>query len=140
MSSPNVVLHFLGNGLNCGEALCPIEPGDLICCHWRFGAFHSEETEVTRGWIRMDPHGQADILMDTVDYCSNYFFNCAFHDEDNYRPNQTIWYREETCVTVGQLIRAQIEEKKNFCDEVDAERDELLRMNTEDIYCSYGSY
>ena len=130
---PNIVLHFLGDGLTCGEALCPIAAGDVICCHWRFGAFHSKQAELTRGWINMHPHDQADILMNTVDDCSGYFFNCAFHDEDEYRPDQAIWYKEETFVCVGKLIGAQIEEEKRLCAEEDAEWDEYLKMCTEDV-------
>ena len=81
----------------------------------------------------MNPHDQADILMNTVDDCSGYFFNCTFHDEDEYRPDQAIWYKEETFVCVGQLIGAQIEEEKRLCAEEDAEWDEYLKMCTEDV-------
>ena len=135
-SPPNVALHFLGNGLTCGEAFCPIAVGDVISCHWRFGAVHWDKTELTRGWISKDPQSQADILMDTVDDCFGYFFNCAFHDEDDYRPDQATRYREETFVCVGQLNGAQIEEDKCFFDEEYAEWDEFLKMRTEDVNVS----
>ena len=84
-------------------------------------------------YINMNPHDQADILMNTFDDCSCYFFNYAFHDEDEYRPDQAIWYKEETFVCAGQLIGAQIEEEKRLCDEEDAEWDEYLKMHTEDV-------
>ena len=69
----NVVMHFLGDRLICGEDHC----------HWRFGAFHTEQTQLTRGNISMDSHDQADIIMYTIDNCSGNIVNCVFYYEDN---------------------------------------------------------
>ena len=36
---PNVVLHFLGNGLTCGEIIRPVRAGEVLQRHWSTRAY-----------------------------------------------------------------------------------------------------
>ena len=46
---PNIVLHFLGNGLNCGEVIMPICAGEELRRHWNLGPYAWNKEEITRG-------------------------------------------------------------------------------------------
>ena len=61
---PNIVLHFLGNGLNCGEVIAPILAGEELRRHWNLGPYAWSKEEITRGWIDQTPITQARILVD----------------------------------------------------------------------------
>ena len=65
----NFVLHFLGNGLSCGEAIRTIARGETLIRHWDLGEYQ---------WRRTD----------------NYL-DCLRHDVDDTRPDRTKWYSEK---------------------------------------------
>ena len=58
---------------------------------------------------------------DHLEDCSGYFFSCAFHDENDYRPDLSCWYKEETFVHVSELIAGELAEETRVSAEVHAE-------------------
>ena len=133
--SPNIVLHFLGNGLNCGEVIAPILAGEELRRHWNLGPYAWSKEEITRGWIDQTPTNQARILVDHLEDCSGYFLNCAFHDENEYRPDLSCWYKEETFVRVSELIAAELAENDRLSAKVDSAWEEFLKMHVKDVNC-----
>ena len=60
------------------------------------GAFTWSCSGDNRGWISRTANEQARILLQELDDSDEYFADCAAHDENEYRPDRAIWYREET--------------------------------------------
>ena len=78
----NFVLHFLGNGLSCGEAIRTIARGETLIRHWDLGEYQ---------WRRTD----------------NYL-DCLRHDVDDTRPDRTQWYSEETFKSHALLVERSL--------------------------------
>ena len=93
---PNIVLHFLGNGLCCGEVIRPIRVGEPLVRHWSLGAFEWEHTLLTREWSSKRGPEQAEILFRLLKPSDQYYLECALHDADDSRIGSTPWYRAAT--------------------------------------------
>ena len=93
---PNIVVHFLGNGLTCGEVIRPIGAGQALLRHWSLGVYTWRHTDLTQGWSGKDAGAQSQILFDLVKPSDGYYLDCVHHDEDDYRADPSIWYRKDT--------------------------------------------
>ena len=93
---PNVVLHFLGNGLSCGEVIRPITIGEALIRHWDLGDCQWRHTERTRWWSYNDGASQARIRYDLLKPSDDYYLDCLSHDADYTRADRTLWYCEAT--------------------------------------------
>ena len=102
----NIVLHFLGNGLTCGEVIRPIRAGQALLRHWSLGAYTWRHTDLTEGWSGKDAGTQSRILFDLMKPSDAYYLDCALHDADGYRADRSIWYRNDTFESHYLLERA----------------------------------
>ena len=93
---PNIVLHFLGNGVTCGEVIRPIAKGEALLRHWNLGGFKWRHIRLTRGWSAQDGSTQAKLIYDLVKPSNQYHLDCIAHDADDTRPAGTPWYRADT--------------------------------------------
>ena len=93
--SVNIVLHFLRNGLTCGEVITDIAAGEDRVRHFGTRAFAWSNTWVTREWITKSAEKQAALLFEDLVKCDKYFADCTSHDEIESRLDRAIWYREE---------------------------------------------
>ena len=93
---PNIVLHFLGNGLTCGEVIRPIAKGEALLRHWSLGGFACRHIRLTRGWSAKDGSTQARIIYDLLKPSNQYHLDCVSHDADESRPGGSPWYRADT--------------------------------------------
>ena len=50
----NIVLHFLGNALSCGEVIRPIAVGEALIRRWDLGGYQWRHTERTKWWSYND--------------------------------------------------------------------------------------
>ena len=69
---PNIVLHFLGNGLFCGEVIRPIGIGEALLRHWSLGDYAWRHTKLARWWCYKDGATQASILFDSLKPSDDY--------------------------------------------------------------------
>ena len=88
---PNVVLHFLGNGLTWGEVIKPVREGEVLKRHWRMGTYTWDLAHVTQGWLTKHAPAQARILCDLLDDCDDSFADFTIHDENEYRADRSTW-------------------------------------------------
>ena len=93
-SLTNIVLHFLGNGLTCGEVIQPVQTGEPLLRHWSLGTYAWRHTALTRGWSSKDASTQARVLYDLLKPSDGYHLDCASHDVDDSRADRSSWYRE----------------------------------------------
>ena len=93
---PNIVLHFLGNGLTCGEVIRPIHTGEALLQHWSLGDYAWRHTQLTQGWCYKDGASQAGILYDLLKPSDDYYLDGVSHDADDTRADLTQWYCEAT--------------------------------------------
>ena len=93
---PNIVVHFLGNGLTCGEVIRPIGAGQALLRHWSLGVYTWRHSDLTQGWSGKGAGAQSRILFDLVKPSDGYYLDCVHHDEDEYRAEPSIWYRRDT--------------------------------------------
>ena len=101
--SPNIVLHFLGNGLSCGEPIQDVSAGEALVRHFSLGPFSWSSPGDTRGWITKSADKHARMLLEELDDCDEYFAECASHDENESRADRALWYREDTFVRAAAL-------------------------------------
>ena len=131
--SPNIVLHFLGNGLTCGEVIQEISAGEALVRHFSTGVFTWDRSWRTRGWISKSSEEQATILFEEEEECDEYFADCASHDEDDSRAELVKWYREDTFNRLAKLCAAEIAQEEQAVKDAEAEEAELLRMRACDV-------
>ena len=86
--SRNVVLHFLRSGLTCGEILQDVSAGEALTRHFSMDAFTWSCAGDTRRWITKSADEQARVLREELDDCEEYFADCAFHDQNESRPDR----------------------------------------------------
>ena len=127
------MLHFLGNGLSCGEVISEIAAGEELVRHFDTGAFAWSNTYVTRGWITKTAEEKAEILFGDLVECDEYFADCTSHDETESPADCVTWFREDTfdCL-VGLWVRSDKEEDLRQL-EIDAQYRELFCMRACDI-------
>ena len=90
-------------------------------------------TCATRGWIDKTAEEQAEILFGDLVECDEYFADCASHDENDSRPDQATWYREDTFDRLVELwIKSDTEEDLQEI-EINAQYRELFRMRACDV-------
>ena len=129
----NIVLHFLGNGLCCGEVISPIAAGEELVRHFGLGAYVWSNTCETRGWIDKSAEDQAALLFGDMIECDEYFADCAFHDENDSRADLAVWYREDTFDRLAEYwVKSDAEEDLQQI-EIDAQYRELDRMRCCDV-------
>ena len=85
----NIVLHFLGNGLSCGEVIRPIAVGEALLRHWDLGDYQWRHTERTMWWSYESGANQARVLYDLLKPSDDYYLDCLRHDADYTRPEHT---------------------------------------------------
>ena len=74
---PNLVLHFLWNGLTCGEVIRQIGIGEALLRHWSLGDYRWNHTKLTRWWCYKNGASQARILFDLLKPSDDYYLDCA---------------------------------------------------------------
>ena len=92
----NIVLHFLGNGLSCGEVIRKIPAGGTLIRHWDLGEYQWRHTDRTRWWSYESGANQARVLYDLLKPSDDYYLDCLQHDADYTRTDRTLWYCEAT--------------------------------------------
>ena len=100
---------------------------------WSVTAFAWSNAAETRGWIDKTAAEQAEILFGDLVECDEYFADCAAHDENDSRPDQAIWYREDTFDRLIELwVKSDTEEDLQEI-EINAQYRELFRMRACDV-------
>ena len=110
--SPNIVLHFLGNGLSCGEVIQPIKVGETLIRHWSLGPFTWWNNERTEGWASRAPRTQARVLFELLKPADPYFLDCLAHDADDTRTDRSSWYNAATfgvLSTMNRIVAESVE-------------------------------
>ena len=102
----NIVLHFLGIWLSCGEAIRTIAKGEALIRHWDLGDYQWRHTERASWWSYESGANQARILYDLQKPSDEYYLDCLRHDADDTRPDRTQWYREDTFRAQALLVEA----------------------------------
>ena len=65
--------------------------------------------------------------------CDEYFADCAFHDENDSRPDRAIWYREDTFDCLVKLwVKSDTEEDLQQT-QINAQYRELFRTRACDV-------
>ena len=85
----NIVLHFLGNGLSCGEAIGTIAKGEELVRHWDLGDYQWRHTERAAWWSYESGAHQARTLYALQKPSHEYYLDCLRHDADDTRPDHT---------------------------------------------------
>ena len=131
--SANIVLHFLGNGLTCGEVIEKISTSEDLIRHFSTGAFAWSNTWTTRGWITKSADEQVALLFEDLDECDEYFADCTSHDEKESRPDRAIWYRGDTFDRVAEVWVESVAEEAREQKDIDAQYKVLFRIHACDI-------
>ena len=102
----NIVLHFLGNGLSCGEAIRTISKGEELVRHWDLGEYQWRHRDHAARWSNESGAYQARTLYALQKPYHEYYLDCLRHDADDTRPDRIQWYREDTFNAQALLVEA----------------------------------
>ena len=102
----NIVLHFLGNGLSCGETIRTIAKGEQLVRHWDLGDYQWRHTKSAHWWAHESGAYQARTLYALQKPSHEYYLDCLRHDADDTRPDRTQWYRAGTFEGQALLVEA----------------------------------
>ena len=102
----NIVLHFLGNGLSCGETIRTIAKGEQLVRHWDLGDYQWRHTKSAHWWAHESGAYQARTLYALQIPSHEYYLDCLRHAADDTRPDRTQWYRAGTFEGQALLVEA----------------------------------
>ena len=135
----NIVLHFLGNGLSCGEAIRTINKGEELVRHWDLGEYQWRHTERAGWWCNESGAYQARTLYALQKPSNGYYLDCLKHDADDTRPDRIKWYHDATFEAQALLVEAceadivEMQRRSRKRDRDSLEASERLLMQSYDV-------